>query len=186
MDQVASHSTTWAEHDFVQKTLATFRQQLQSDVAERWDGAARYTFLSTTIDSPLEIAFLAAWEMYRAVKFSYTGACFYLEAQVPVDHYRLDFQVRLCDDGVGKHVGRFPKLCIELDGHEFHEKTKAQVAYRNERDRHLMSQGWKVLRFSGSEFYRDPFGCVLAAWAFGDDAVGQLLIEDWRRAEGRA
>ena len=54
-----------------------------------------------------------------------------------------------------------PKVAIELDGHDFHERTKEQVALRNERDRSApQADGWTVLHFSGSELVRDPLKCV--------------------------
>ena len=51
-------------------------------------------------------------------------------------------------------------IAVELDGHDFHEKTKAQVAYRNRRDRDLQSAGWTIFHFSGSELFREPCNCV--------------------------
>lgn len=53
------------------------------------------------------------------------------------------------------------KLAIECDGHEFHEKTKEQVEYRNERDLELKKHGIDVLHFSGSQIYNNPFKCAL-------------------------
>lgn len=47
------------------------------------------------------------------------------------------------------------KIIIECDGHDYHEKTKEQSKHDKERDRFLTSQGYKILRFSGSEIYND-------------------------------
>lgn len=52
------------------------------------------------------------------------------------------------------------KLAIECDGHDFHEKTKAQVVKRNQRDMSLKKSGIDVIHFSGSQIYSDPFGCA--------------------------
>lgn len=49
---------------------------------------------------------------------------------------------------------------VECDGHDFHEKTKEQVARDKKRDRYFQSLNMKVIRFSGSEIYKDPFACV--------------------------
>ena len=46
-------------------------------------------------------------------------------------------------------------IIIECDGHDFHEKTKEQAKYDKQRDRFLMSKGYKVLHFTGSEIYND-------------------------------
>lgn len=47
---------------------------------------------------------------------------------------------------------------IELDGHEYH-KTKEQRTRDSKRDRVLMSLGWDVLRFTGSEIFTDVGKC---------------------------
>lgn len=46
-------------------------------------------------------------------------------------------------------------VVIECDGHDFHEKTKEQAKHDKERDRWLTSQGYKILRYTGSEIYND-------------------------------
>lgn len=51
-------------------------------------------------------------------------------------------------------------LCIECDGHEFHEKTKEQAAHDHQLDRRLVRAGWLVLRFTGSEIWHDAAACV--------------------------
>lgn len=47
------------------------------------------------------------------------------------------------------------QVIIECDGHDFHEKTKEQAKHDKERDRWLTSQGYKILRYTGSEIYND-------------------------------
>ena len=64
-------------------------------------------------------------------------------------------------------------VAIELDGHEFHERTKEQVAYRNQRDRWLLANSWVVLHFSGSELHRQPVECVFHAARHAN----QLIVE---------
>lgn len=60
--------------------------------------------------------------------------------------YRLDVAVF-----VGPH-----KFAVELDGHDWHERLKEQVARDKARDRALTMAGWRVLRFAGSEVWADP------------------------------
>jgi len=48
------------------------------------------------------------------------------------------------------------KVAIELDGHDFHERTKTQAQRDKSRDRALTKLGWKVLRFTGSEVFAEP------------------------------
>jgi protein containing DUF559 len=67
--------------------------------------------------------------------------------QEKIGCYRVDFVVEasFSDD----------KVIIECDGHDFHEKTKQQAKHDKERDRYLISLGYKVLRYTGSEIYND-------------------------------
>jgi very-short-patch-repair endonuclease len=62
------------------------------------------------------------------------------------------------------------KIVVECDGHDFHEKTKEQAGRDKKRDRELQIAGWKVLRFTGSEIWRDHLAC-------GAD-VGALALKE--------
>jgi len=77
-----------------------------------------------------------------------------LESQQVYGPYRLDFSIQ----GEGEK-GRY-QIAIEIDGHDFHERTKEQASKDKERDRYLQKHNWKVLRFSGSDIYRNCFGCA--------------------------
>ena len=76
------------------------------------------------------------------------------------EKYRLDFYiVVLYLDEKGNRV----KNCyfeIECDGYEFHQKTKEQIIYDNERERNLQKEGYEIIRFSGSEINSNPYKCV--------------------------
>lgn len=78
--------------------------------------------------------------------------CFY---QVKIGEYRVDFlvAVRTLEFGTGY-------FAVELDGHDFHEKTKSQAARDKSRDRYLQSRGVAVFRFSGSEVWNNPADCA--------------------------
>jgi very-short-patch-repair endonuclease len=52
------------------------------------------------------------------------------------------------------------RVVIECDGHDFHERTKEQAARDRARDRAVQAQGHIMLRYTGSEIYRDPLGCA--------------------------
>lgn len=68
--------------------------------------------------------------------------------------YRADILVHLTTGG---HA---ISLVVECDGHEFHEKTKAQAAHDKRRDRALKLAGYEVIRFTGSEIWSNPSGCA--------------------------
>lgn len=58
------------------------------------------------------------------------------------------------------------RLNVEVDGHEFHERTKEQARRDRSRDRELTADGWTVLRFTGQEVWADALGCVDQIWNF--------------------
>lgn len=81
--------------------------------------------------------------------------------QAPVGGYRIDiFIVSTFFDG-----GKFSpiKIAVECDGHDFHERTKAQAAKDKARDRELQANGIHVLRFTGSEIWKTPNKCAREA-----------------------
>jgi very-short-patch-repair endonuclease len=93
--------------------------------------------------------------------------------QVTIAKYRVDFLLthvaRIIDEieyppGVAGHQdaqGRVVKeLVVECDGHDFHDRTKQQASQDRERDRGLQLRDLSVVRFTGSDIYRDPFRCA--------------------------
>jgi very-short-patch-repair endonuclease len=79
-----------------------------------------------------------------------------VHAQYQVGEYRLDFAIE-----VRPPVGPPSWIGVECDGHEFHERTKEQAARDKSRDRSLTAQGFRMLRFTGSEIHRDNMACAL-------------------------
>ena len=51
-------------------------------------------------------------------------------------------------------------VLVEVDGHQFHQKTKEQVARDKKRDRHLVRDFGKLITFTGSEVYANPNACA--------------------------
>lgn len=97
----------------------------------------------------------------------------HIRAQAPVGDYTVDILLHWYVGGVIDM-----RVAIECDGHEFHEKTKEQVARDKSRDRALQIAGVRVFRFSGSEIYRRPRDCAREVLAF----VNKEHAEAWRRA----
>lgn len=56
------------------------------------------------------------------------------------------------------------KIVVECDGHDYHERTKEQAARDKARDRAMQRLGYTVIRFTGSEIWRDPVGCAKEVW----------------------
>lgn len=102
---------------------------------------------------------------------------FWILPQETVGKHRVDFLLWIQQDDRGAG------LIVECDGHEFHEKTKEQAARDKKRDRELLAAGFPVMRFTGSEIYRDPVGCVEQVHAPALKCLEQVVAGGYR---GRA
>lgn len=89
-------------------------------------------------------------------------------AQVSCGPYTLDLVV-----GYSDAESDFRRVVVECDGHEFHHATKEQVARDKARDRYVGSHYGQVLRFSGSEIYRDLASVI-------DEIVSAVDAVYWR------
>lgn len=69
----------------------------------------------------------------------------------------------------------FSGYCIEIDGHEWHEKTKEQVRADKEKDRAYLKNGFIPVRFTGSEVYHDAKKCV--------DDLFEIIINNYQLFE---
>lgn len=138
------------------------------------------------VDSPVEALFCTVFDTCRD------------RLMIPADmrpitqhrcgKYRIDFAVP-CTLGW---------LAVEIDGHEFHEKTKDQASKDRERERYLVSHGYRVIRFTGSDVWNNPFYCCretadqihiltygksasAAAAEAARSAIAALFEERWER-----
>lgn len=93
--------------------------------------------------------------------------------------YRLDFLVEVIFEK------KEFKFAIECDGHNFHEKTKEQAARDKARERNLTMNGYRVVRFTGSEIWADPISCISDLYKIIyhetglDDYYNELLKEGY-------
>lgn len=137
-----------------------------------------------TPESPVEVVFLVWWKIEaarRALSHDPPELDLFPQDETKADNgksYRLDFAVRPEDVDewfeASERGIRFPDIAVEIDGHEWHERTKEQVASRNQRDRALQSVGWKVFHFSGSEVVRRPLECVTEVMDFAWTALCRM------------
>jgi len=81
-----------------------------------------------------------------------------IESQIKIGPYKVDFVYGHC--------------AVEIDGQESH-KTKEQRMADYQRERYLQMQGYTVVRFTGTEVYRDPERCV-------DELIKIESGVDWR------
>lgn len=92
-----------------------------------------------------------------------TGWDLWLRTQHQVGRYTADFHFTSSRDD------KTAFLVVECDGHDFHERTKEQAAHDKKRDRYFAAQGIAVLRFTGSEIWRDAASCSREIESFLSD-----------------
>jgi very-short-patch-repair endonuclease len=78
--------------------------------------------------------------------------CVNIIKQYRIGQYRTDLAIFT----QSSDPNRFIKIAIECDGHDYHERTKEQASRDKKRDRYFQMMGWPILRFTGSEIYKDP------------------------------
>ena len=73
-------------------------------------------------------------------------------------NYRADFMVTLerQEDQQVLQNAVHARVVVEIDGHDYHERTKEQAKRDRLRDRMLTQAGYVVFRYTGSEIYNDP------------------------------
>lgn len=103
-------------------------------------------------ESPIEELFGVA--LFAVLREEIFSTDITVSVNQKLGYYRPD--VRLdWSDSHGK-----ASVVVELDGHDYHEKTKQQATRDKKRDRYFQSKGFHVLHFTGSEIWRDPFSCA--------------------------
>jgi hypothetical protein len=158
---------------------------LATEMPTMFSGTIKHRFFD--LESPIEAIFAVWWEAMACVS-SWLPAVWLLPQrtiQVGSHRYRVDFEVHAGRSGQsvweelirdGERLGRpIPRIAIELDGHDFHERTKEQVSLRNRRDRELQTAGWTVFHFSGAEICRDPTP------VFEAHTASRRLFDEWMR-----
>jgi very-short-patch-repair endonuclease len=98
-------------------------------------------WLTKTCQSPIEVKFAHA----ALSKGLNLRPQFWIETKG--GWYRADFAIP------------YIKIAVEIDGQEFHS-TKEQRTYDAQRQRDLEIEGWKVIRFTGTEVHQNAFKCV--------------------------
>lgn len=140
--------------------------ELKADVTARLDWLKRRTAkefereIKKAIDlhgiaSPIEQIFLMEWKFARVEHRLGLRLVPQKKIQTQRGEFDVDFVVMAPDND-----NPCAKLAIELDGHQFHEKTALQATRDKARERAILSSGIPVLRFSGYEIVRDARACV--------------------------
>lgn len=153
--------------------FANFSPEPWSVVRSSWDFSRE---IFSKCGSPIEELFLAhlAKASKETFRWHNSGHCSWVESgtvitpQKQIESYRVDFAFE----------GEGVKVVVELDGHEFHERTAEQATKDKSRDRRLQELGWKVIRFTGREVWRKP-------WDTANEVIRIVTGKPSKLVEGR-
>jgi hypothetical protein len=174
----------WRGFSLIRQHVETARREFRDDILAE----DKYCPIVDAVDnggpfeSPIEAVFVIWFRVLRLiVPSSPNHACRPVpQYEVTVTNgtrYRLDFAVLPADRLIaelGEACGQRMRIAVELDGHDFHEKTKEQVTYRNQRDRALIADGWRVFHFSGSELVKQQAYCAREVFEAAVDQMREI------------
>lgn len=125
-------------------------KQLEPIVGSPMETIFACAFLTTLHEMGFPVALATSDEQAAAT----TG--YFIQPQVQIGPYRVDFKIGGRD--------RQPVL-VECDGREFHHARRDQIERDRQRDADLDAQGYRVLRYPGTQIYNEAW--YAAAEAFG-------------------
>ena len=134
------------------KVMEIINEHVNQELFNIWDNIAE-------CESPIEQIFCIHfnWKIYNNSVIENLKKIGYviddIGKQYEIGNYRIDFLFSIKNIQTGK----YKNFIVELDGHDFHEKTKEQAKRDKEKDRFLISEGYTVIRFTGSEIYNNSF-----------------------------
>lgn len=99
-------------------------------------------------------------ELIKAARSSDNLGYVLVAPQVKVGRYRADFLLAAAAD-----FGRAKVVCVECDGHAFHQATQQQFEHDRKRDRFFNDLGFEVLRFTGRRIWHEHYRCAREAVA---------------------
>jgi len=122
------------------------------------------------------------YESYQNIGIGEAAAYLIPQAEIEGADLTHDWKVRVdfllvC----GRRAGYRKVFAIECDGHEWHEKTKEQVARDKLRDRRLILDGIVPIRFSGSEIHNNSKGCAHYIRSLAHAALGDAMSLEYQR-----
>lgn len=156
------------------KNIEKYLKKRSQEIAEGWSYACEDLIKSFKIESPIEqlfyIEFLYQLEDLDNVPDGFPR--FYIMPQYEIltktgEKYRVDFLVYHTDNDMWMMKEETqPENCkdkvllIELDSFLWHGQTPEQFEKEKKRERDLINEGYKIMRFSGREIIRDVEKCV--------------------------
>ena len=151
----------------MEKRIKKYLEEKSQEIAEEFQEYCENVFIDRKIESPIEQLFFIELQ-YQL----YLNTEFYVMPQYEIiakegERYRIDFLIYYTENVFWMNSREdYPQyhkdkvLLIELDSFLWHGQTPEQFEKEKKRERDLMNEGYKIMRFSGREIVRDVEKCV--------------------------
>jgi len=169
----------WGELQALIRQDAEYKIDITKHALNRCGSDLERAFLITTLQVFGERYYAMLHEKDRPVFLwhnEYEGMT-RLTLQAPISigghNYRADFLI--------EYASRTPAIVerahivVEIDGHNFHERTKEQARHDRKRDRLMTQEGYTVFRFTGSEIYAEPYDAAMEVHQYVHNLQQQTL-----------
>jgi len=136
----------------MEKKIEQWLEKRANEIKEEWVDIVEDKI--TQCQSPIEKLFLIEWE-YQNNSFYFGGDLedYYIKPQYIIEggYYEVDFMI--------VNTKKPDWIVIEIDSYLW-RSTPEQFAKEKERERNIIKLGYKIIRFSGREIYRNVEKCV--------------------------
>jgi hypothetical protein len=167
----------------VDKKIKKYLEEKSQEIAEEFQEYCEDVFIDHKIESSIEQLFFIELH-YQLEGFNAEpreASKFYIIPQYEIitkegERYRVDFLIYYTENVFWMNSREdYPQyhkdkvLLIELDSFLWHGQTPEQFEQEKKRERDLMNEDYKIMRFSGREIVRDVEKCVEEAIAYFND-----------------
>lgn len=149
----------------MEKNIEEYLRKRSHDVAEEWEFSVSNS-MEKQCDSPIEKLFLIEWYFQTRSQIEPEKE-FFIYPQYKIENqYFVDFLIFYATENewlrehktLEEHKDKI--LIVEIDSHIWHGQTPEQFEKEKKRERYLITEEYRVMRFSGREIYRDVKECV--------------------------
>jgi len=98
--------------------------------------------------------------MNGGLTFYYAGVVFEVGLQFTDPNMKHKYRADFIFDAFCSYPSDGAHVLVEIDGHEFHEKTAEQAQKDKYRERRFAEAGYSILRFTGTEVFNNPTLCL--------------------------
>jgi very-short-patch-repair endonuclease len=171
-------------------------KQLLWNIASIETGCLRKPYINEELKelTPIEQIFATAFRLffrYFENEGIYRLYDIVLEKQVSIlsngKRYRVDFlikEINYFEERKIKTIKLKKPLIIEADGYDSH-CSKEQLNHDIERENNLKMDGFGVIRFTGTQVYKEPYECVMKALKYVYDENEEIFTYLRELKDGR-